>query len=96
MALRSASNPEREHEAVAQAVAVVQQRTVGDHRLLAYIVADEAPEQNRLKDLLRSRLPSYMVPSHILSVEAIPLTPNGKVDMVILAISYDDPDDVER
>jgi hypothetical protein len=34
----------------------------------------------KLRKHLRARLPEYMIPQYFLSVEEIPLTPNGKVD----------------
>ena len=53
-----------------------------DTRLVAYVVADE--EGDTLIDLLRSflsaRLPDYMVPSHFVVLDGLPLSPNGKVD----------------
>jgi amino acid adenylation domain-containing protein len=33
-----------------------------------------------LRDTLRADLPSYMVPRHVLTIDAMPLTGNGKVD----------------
>jgi acyl-CoA synthetase (AMP-forming)/AMP-acid ligase II/acyl carrier protein len=51
-------------------------------RLVAYVVAEE--EQQSLVDLLHSyvsaRLPDYMVPTHFVVLEQLPLSPNGKVD----------------
>jgi amino acid adenylation domain-containing protein len=53
-----------------------------DRRLVAYLVADENAQS--LSDLLygyvSSRLPDYMVPSHFMTIEQLPLNPNGKVD----------------
>ncbi|MGV8340204.1 AMP-binding enzyme, partial [Pseudomonas aeruginosa] len=34
----------------------------------------------QLKTALRARLPEYMVPSHLLFLARMPLTPNGKLD----------------
>lgn len=48
--------------------------------LCAYIVAEEQPEAASLRQYLSSQLPAYMIPSYIMSLEAIPLTPTGKVD----------------
>jgi acyl carrier protein len=50
--------------------------------LVAYVAADE--DQIALADLLHEylsfRLPDYMVPSHYVVVEQLPLNPNGKID----------------
>lgn len=54
----------------------------GDARLAAYVVP--APgvtvEPHLLIRRLRSRLAPYMVPQHLLTLSAMPLTPNGKLD----------------
>ncbi|MBS6700062.1 MAG: AMP-binding protein [Clostridiales bacterium] len=47
-------------------------------RLCAYVVGDVEEEQ--LKEQLIKHLPNYMVPSHIIKMNKIPLTSNGKVD----------------
>jgi len=53
-----------------------------DQRLVAYVVADETGD--RIIDLIRAflstRLPDYMVPAHLIIIEELPLSPNGKVD----------------
>ena len=60
--------------------------TPDDKRLVAYVVpvAGAAPSIGALEDLLRRRLPAYMMPAAIVSVRELPLTPNGKVDRAAL------------
>ncbi len=72
----------REHPRVHSAVASVREDREGDQRLVAYYVpADDAePPRDELRELLRSRLPYYMVPQHFVALEELPLTPNGKID----------------
>ncbi|MEU4341004.1 amino acid adenylation domain-containing protein [Nocardia sp. NPDC023852] len=51
-------------------------------RLVAYLVAGStAPEPAELTAYAARHLPQYMVPSHWVALDAIPLTPNGKVDV---------------
>jgi amino acid adenylation domain-containing protein len=52
-----------------------------DIALVAYYVQDgSAPTTSELRRYLRSRLPDYMLPSLFVDIDAVPLTPNGKVD----------------
>jgi amino acid adenylation domain-containing protein/thioester reductase-like protein len=72
----------RQHPAVRQAVVVAREIRRGDKRLIAYVVADEhlEPSSSELHRFLREQLPEYMVPSLFMTLEALPLSPNGKVD----------------
>lgn len=66
---------------VAQAVAVVQ--TAGeDAQLLAFVVprTGHRGDIERLRQALRTNLPTSMMPHHFVLLEALPLTPHGKVD----------------
>jgi len=75
-----------EHPALLQAVAMVRQDGPGEPRLVAYVVpAGEAPPvAGELRGFLRQRLPEHMVPVAFVTLEAVPLTPNGKVDRAAL------------
>ncbi|WP_406499535.1 non-ribosomal peptide synthase/polyketide synthase [Streptomyces sp. NBC_00846] len=69
-----------EHPQVAQAAVVV--RTEEDTRLVAYFVP--APGATvavpALREHLREQLPEYMVPTAFVMLDALPLTPNRKLD----------------
>jgi amino acid adenylation domain-containing protein len=54
---------------------------VRDQRLAAYVVARAAVlPGDELRQFLKERLPDYMIPSAFVSLEALPLTPSGKLD----------------
>jgi amino acid adenylation domain-containing protein len=53
----------------------------GEKRLIAHVVAREAAlTTSELRQYLKARLPEYMLPSEFVLLEALPLTPHGKVD----------------
>jgi amino acid adenylation domain-containing protein len=69
------------HPAVAEAAVVARQEGAG--RLVAYLAAArgaKAPSAAELGEHLRSRVPDYMVPAAFVVMEALPLSPSGKVD----------------
>jgi hypothetical protein len=73
----------RAQPGVAQAV-VALAGPEDDRRLVAYVVRDraraDAATPTELRPALRARVPAYMVPAMVVEVDAMPLTPNGKLD----------------
>ncbi|MBU5931808.1 pyoverdine non-ribosomal peptide synthetase PvdD [Pseudomonas aeruginosa] len=61
---------------------------VGGTQLVGYVVADSAEDAERLRESLREslkrHLPDYMVPAHLMLLERMPLTVNGKLDRQVL------------
>ncbi|MER6618272.1 amino acid adenylation domain-containing protein [Streptomyces xantholiticus] len=71
---------------VAQATVLVREDQSIGRTLVAYVVpVSGTPEEDelagRLRDHLRKHLPAYMVPSAVVPVGALPLTPQGKIDV---------------
>ncbi|WP_032674152.1 amino acid adenylation domain-containing protein, partial [Pseudomonas syringae] len=70
-------------EAVVLAVALA-----GSLQLIAYVVpqvaansdAEQLAVRQRIKSQLQANLPDYMVPTHLLLLPELPLTPSGKLD----------------
>jgi amino acid adenylation domain-containing protein len=71
---------------VQASVVTAREDNFGEKRLVAYVVpkAGSKPNEQSLRDSIRQRLPDYMEPSAFVWLEAMPLTPNGKIDRAAL------------
>ncbi|NQY36425.1 MAG: amino acid adenylation domain-containing protein, partial [Alteromonadaceae bacterium] len=84
-----------QHEIVSESVVVARNNEEGDKRLVAYVVLTNKDEfkqinadsnnesidyRTRLRTYLQEALPEYMVPAAYVSLDVMPLTPNGKID----------------
>ena len=51
-------------------------------RLVAYVVYRDGEEltASDLRRQLRRQLPDFMIPSVVVALDSMPLTPNGKID----------------
>jgi amino acid adenylation domain-containing protein len=72
---------------VSEAAVIVREDQPGNKRLVAYTVGSTED----LRNLVKEELPHYMVPSAFVSLEKMPLTPNGKIDRRALPV----PDQTE-
>ena len=70
------------HPDVSAAAVVARRDPLGVQRLVAYVVprAGAAPDPSELRAFLKTRLPESMVPAACMTLPALPLTRNGKLD----------------
>ncbi|WP_106477476.1 non-ribosomal peptide synthetase [Phytohalomonas tamaricis] len=69
-----------EYPAIAKGVVSVYSSDQVDATLVAYAVVNDKVDKEALRQHLARQLPTYMVPSHIVFLDALPLTANGKLD----------------
>ena len=71
-----------QHDAVQTGVVDLKQSETGERILIGYVVPKPSREidEEELKQYLRKRLPEYMVPAKVVSIEKLPHTINGKID----------------
>ncbi|MBD1943541.1 amino acid adenylation domain-containing protein [Coleofasciculus sp. FACHB-712] len=76
-----------QYPAIRETVVLLREDNPGDKRLVAYIVPKkQAPSIHNIRDFLKQKLPSYMVPSAFMFLEALPLTANGKIERRALPV----------
>ncbi|HWO66111.1 MAG TPA: condensation domain-containing protein, partial [Umezawaea sp.] len=71
------------HRSVLEAAVTPHTDTDGRTDLVAYLVPETAaapPPVDEVRAWLGERLPDYMIPRHLVTLDALPLTPQGKVD----------------
>lgn len=66
---------------IADAVAALWDSGPGEPYLVAYVaISQNQPDLSQVRDGLAQLLPSYMVPSRFVVMEAMPITSHGKID----------------
>ena len=86
-----------EQPIVREAVVMVREDTPEDKRIVAYVVLNQKCESpaDELRRAIKEKLPSYMIPSAFVVLEAMPLTPNGKIDRKALPAPDQTRPDIE-
>ncbi len=79
------------HPEIQESVIALKEDNLGEKRLVAYVVppANDLTTNelvSKLRKLLQQELPDYMIPSAFVLLEALPLTPNSKIDRQALPV----------
>ena len=71
-----------EYSGIKESVVIIREDSPGDKRLVAYLVIDqkEPVTTPALRRALAKKLPEYMIPVAFVRLDALPLTPSGKLD----------------
>jgi amino acid adenylation domain-containing protein len=86
------------HPSILHSAATVREERPGDVRLVAYVVPRPGEDytDTELRRHLRKTLPEYMIPQHFAEIEALPLSPNGKLDRKALPAVFASPASAEE
>jgi amino acid adenylation domain-containing protein len=76
----------RQHPALRDVAVIAQDDARGEKLLIAYIVGTQPPALGELRAFLRARLPEYMIPALFVTLDALPISNNGKIDRRALPI----------
>jgi amino acid adenylation domain-containing protein len=76
------------HPAVSDAVVIPSKNELGESRLVAFFTSRvrPAPNVSELRKFLKQTLAAYMIPSQFVTLDTLPLTPDGKIDRSALRI----------
>ena len=79
-------NALRKIECIKDAVATIRNTSNETSLIYAYYIKEEVANTNNagIRKDLAGELPHYMIPAHLIEIEKIPLTTNGKVDFSAL------------
>ena len=82
---------------VKDAIVIVREDELKTKRLYGYFIPKtEALTSQEFRQFIQDRLPDYMIPAFLISLESFPLTPNGKVDRRALPIPEINPNQLEN
>ncbi|MCT7964314.1 amino acid adenylation domain-containing protein [Laspinema sp. D1] len=75
-----------QHPNLLQATVALREDIPNQKNLVAYTVPlqEPAPPISELRGFLKQQLPDYMIPNAFVTLAALPITPNGKVDRRLL------------
>lgn len=73
---------------VKKGACIIYEQQPGNMIILAYVVLASGVDltSNAILEGLREKLPEYMVPGHVFKLDAMPYTPNGKLDVKALPV----------
>lgn len=69
-----------QHDGVAECLVLARDDAGPERVLVAYAVAAGALNPSEVRAFVAERLPTYMVPAHVVVLDAMPMTANGKID----------------
>ncbi|MBD1944543.1 amino acid adenylation domain-containing protein, partial [Coleofasciculus sp. FACHB-712] len=71
-----------QHPGIAQTAVIAREDQLGNKYLVGYLVSHSEPKPTvkELRSFVQTKLPEYAIPSAFVFLDAIPLTPNGKID----------------
>ncbi len=80
----------KEMVGINEAVVIAGKDNQNNDCLLAFMITEQGENVSSLKirEVLQSRLPAYMIPSAFTNLDKFPLTPNGKTDRKALKDNY--------
>ena len=71
----------KRHSSIREAVVTVANDNAGEKRIIAYLTAQSnLPSASELKAFLSESLPEYMIPARFITLDALPVSNNGKLD----------------
>ncbi|MEL6441868.1 MAG: amino acid adenylation domain-containing protein [Cyanobacteria bacterium J06621_8] len=71
----------RSQPQIKEAVVIAREERLGNRYLAAYVVTQSGTiNSNDLRELIKHKLPEYMVPGAFVFLDTLPLSPNGKID----------------
>ncbi|MEC0193642.1 non-ribosomal peptide synthetase, partial [Paenibacillus apiarius] len=70
----------RRLEGIQDAIVIAREQDRSEKELYAYLVSSTEIQMHKVRNSLGETLPAYMVPQHMIQIEKVPMTRNGKVD----------------
>ncbi|MDP4098854.1 amino acid adenylation domain-containing protein [Paenibacillus sp. P96] len=71
----------RRHPLISEAVVIARQDEGKELSLCAYYTAENNMDSQELRNTLTASLPEFMIPSHWMRLEQMPVSSNGKIDV---------------
>jgi acyl carrier protein len=80
----------RQCPGIRDAAIVARESHGGDVRLVAFVAGSDGADASTWRESLRRRVPEHMIPVRFIHLDALPMTPSGKVDRQALAALPDE------
>ncbi|WP_232376772.1 non-ribosomal peptide synthetase [Amycolatopsis aidingensis] len=82
-----------QHPQVRACAVIVREDQPGDRRLVGYLIPtdDADPDPAEIRGYLAAELPDHMVPTALVTLDRLPLSPSGKLDRAALPVPESGP-----